>query len=97
MKNLKQTFFALFLLLAGQTINAQNVAPEGATVVDLQLTEQISEQAKKLKNLETAVLFKGVSRTEFHVYLKDGIQLKDLEKELATMFGTEVKATLYKD
>ena len=97
MKNLKHTFFALILLVASQTVNAQNTIPEGATIVDLKLTEEISEQAKKLKTLESAVLFKGTSRTEFRVYLKDGIELKDLEKELSDVFGTGVKATLYKD
>ncbi|MFT4981802.1 MAG: hypothetical protein ACI9UR_001659 [Bacteroidia bacterium] len=97
MRNLTYSFFVASLLLVSQGISAQNVVPEGSTVIDLTLPESISQEAKKLKTLENAVLFKGTSKTDFQVYLKEGASLRDLEKELSSMFGKGVKAIPHKD
>ena len=97
MKNLTYSFFVACLLLVSQGVFAQNVAPEESTVIDLTLPESISQEAKKLKTLENAILCKGTSKTEFQVYLKKGANLKDLEKELSSIFGKGVKAIPHKD
>ena len=61
-------------------------APEGAIVILVKLADDQAQKAKSLKEVETATLFKGNSRTEFLLYLNDGAKISDVKKEIDSLF-----------
>lgn len=78
------SIIAVVTAFAFNSAFAQNKAvPTDATIVTITLTEATKDQAKKLKALENATIFKGLSGTTFQCYLNDGKGLKDLEEEVA--------------
>lgn len=88
------SLIVVIIAISINVVSAQSSEiPEGATVVTITLSEETSDQAKKLKTLESAKLFKGLSRTEFHCYLTQGASLEDLQKEVSTLIsGAKVAA-----
>ena len=83
-KILSTTFVLLFLILTD--VQAQNKdIPADAVVVNVLLTDETAQQAKKLKTLESGTLFKGVSRNEFQCYLNEDSSIEALQNEVAEL------------
>lgn len=80
------SIIAVITTFAFNSAFAQNKeVPADAVMVTISLSEETKDQAKKLKALENATVFKGLSATEFRCYLNNGKGLKDLQKEVATL------------
>ena len=80
------SIIVVFIAFGLNVASAQSIEiPEDAVVVTITLSEETADQAKKLKTLEFAKLYMGLSRTEFRCYLNEDAGLEDLKKEVSTL------------